>query len=99
MSGVAEILLIVVIILAILFLPRLAIKKKENPEQRSYWRQKVSGKMRIAILSSFLWPSAAALWLKPWEGHIISFLYIGIAPILILWGIGWIIEGYRKGEK
>jgi hypothetical protein len=55
--------------------------------------------MRIAILASLVWPSSMALLLKPWDKGLIPFLYIGIAPVIILWGIGWIIEGYRRRNE
>lgn len=99
MSGITEILLIILIVLAIFFLPRLLVKKEERVEKGRNNGLLITWKMRIAILVSILWLSAIALLTKPWEEEILRFLYIGIAPVVLLWGVGWIIEGYRKGIK
>jgi hypothetical protein len=98
-SGITEILLVIAIVLAIVFLPRLAGKRGDLQEQKVSPGRKISVKMRVAVFASVLWPSAVALLLKPWDGSVIPFLYIGLAPLAVSWGIGWIIAGYRRGEK
>jgi hypothetical protein len=98
-SGFTEILLITVIVLGIVFLPRLAGRRGNTEESMTPSGARISFKMRIAILASLVWPSAMAFLLKPWDKSLIPFLYIGIAPVIISWGIGWIVEGYRRGHK
>lgn len=98
MSGVTEILLVIAIVLAIFFLPRLAGKKNVEKGYGHEQTLAVSGKMRIAILVSILWPAAIALILKPWDRALIQFLYLGIAPVVFFWGVGWVIVGYRKDK-
>ena len=99
MSGVTEILLIIAIVLVILFLPRLAGKRDEIKGRNNSSGFRLSGKLRIAVFASVLWPSAIALLLRPWDESIIPFLYVGIAPVVVFWGIRWIVQGYRKNEK
>jgi hypothetical protein len=75
------------------------VKKEERVEKGQDNGLMITWKMRVAILVSGLWLFAIALLTRPWDEEIYRFLYIGIAPVVLLWGVGWIIEGYRKGTK
>ena len=99
MSGVTEILLIIVIVLAIFFLPRLAAKRNSGDNYRDKQYLKVSGKMRIAILVSVIWPAAFAIIMEPWNDGVIRYICIGLAPVAFLWGVWWVIVGYRKDRS
>jgi hypothetical protein len=99
MSGLMEILLIVLIALGIFVFPRLLAGKPEernNPPVRSY---RLSGWIRLALMASFLWPVLLALYLKPWDKHWNVFLYVAVGPVALAWGVFWVVSGFRKKEK
>jgi len=89
-----EILLLIVIALAIFYLPRLRTKKS-SPEPMVR-RSPLTGWMRLAIMISLLWIAAAAILLEPWRGEIPAFLYFGPGPVIALWGALWVWFGYRR---
>ncbi len=95
----SEILVIIAIALAIFMLPRLAGKqaKKESSGIRTGFR--LSGWLRLAIMVSVLWPAGIALFLKPWNNHWHTFLYVGMGPVALFWGVFWVFSGFRKGGK
>ena len=95
MPGTQEILILVVIIAAIFFLPRLMAKKPDGPVTLRPVKR-LSGRMRLAIFVSILWPIALGLFLRPWQQGLILFLCVGILPVSLAWGIGWVVAGYRK---
>ena len=96
MSGVMEILLIVAIILGIFMLPRLMTRKPEGDLQLSDQGYRLTGRMRFAIVASLLWPAIVAFFLEPWEGHWPLFFYVAAGPVALLWGIYWVLSGFRK---
>ena len=59
----------------------------------------LGGRTRLAIVATIFWPILVALFLKPWHKDFVPFLYIGIGPVAIGWGIMWVIVGYRKNRK
>ncbi|MFC1838188.1 hypothetical protein ACFL1N_01305 [Thermodesulfobacteriota bacterium] len=99
MSGLMEIVIIVVIILGILLLPRM-LNRQPEPEIRPLNRGlKLTGWKRMAILASFLWLSFFALYLRPWNNEWHIFFYVGLSPIVLSWGIFWIFLGFRKKDR
>ena len=89
-----EVLVLIVIALAIFYLPRvLGRRPVPEPEIRL---PVLTGWMRLAILVSVLWVSGFALFLKPWEGATLIFLSVGLGPVAVLWGGVWIWSGYKK---
>ncbi len=94
MSGFHEILLIAVILLAILFVPRMMPRKIENrPKQPPLM---LSRNKRIAIAASVLFPVAVAGFLQPWRKDLIPFLYMGLGPVFLGWLFYWIKTGRKK---
>ena len=96
-SGIQEILVLVAIILGILFLPRIlnrgqAEKKTAAPKPAAA----LTGKMRLAIAASALWPAVVAAIMQPWKGDLIPFLYFGPGPVGVLWIVYWVFTGFRK---
>ncbi|SMC75589.1 hypothetical protein SAMN02746065_10974 [Desulfocicer vacuolatum DSM 3385] len=97
MAGIQEILTIILLITCIIFLPRLfgggrpsAGKKKAGPISPS-------GKMRLAIVMSILFPLAMAAVLQPWHGeNRLIFLFGGIFPVVMCWAGVWIFQGFKK---
>jgi len=53
-------------------------------------------KIRFTIVLSLVYPIAMALYLKPWNGNLISYISYGIIPVFLIWGGAWILEGRKK---
>jgi predicted Na+-dependent transporter len=98
LTGISEILVLVLLIVCILILPRIF---KGEPEKKPSLSKKVtrlSAKIRFGIVMSFLYPFVAGIYLKPWNKNITSFLSFGILPVFLGWGIAWVLAG-RKQTK
>ena len=72
-SGIQEILVLVIIILGILFLPRILNRGGGKRPAESKPAIALSGKMRMAIASSVIWPALLAAFMLPWKKD--PFLY------------------------
>ena len=98
MSGLSEILLILIIVIVLFFLPRMV--SRSAPPVRRPVRQplmtKITGRWRLAILVSLVWLAATALWFKPWAGATTPFVVIGAAPVVVGWGLVWVVAGFRR---
>jgi len=94
-----QILVIIAIALAIFMLPRLAGKRVEKKGSATRNILEINGWLRLAIMVSILWPAGAALYLKPWNGQWPMFLYMGTAPVILFWGIFWVLSGFLKAKK
>lgn len=96
MTGISEILVLVLLIACILILPRLL---KGVPAQSSdasaVNMRKLSAKARFGIVLSVVYPVSAALFIRPWDGPIVTFLSFGIFPVLLGWGIVWILSAKK----
>jgi hypothetical protein len=101
-SGIQEILLILLIVLVIVFLPRIT-GRRQTPVANGRVRRrpylKLSGPLRLAILGSIAWLFLAAVYLEPWHRNLLTYLYAGAGPVALFWGILWIAAGFRKHRK
>ena len=101
-SGIQEILLILLIVLAIVFLPRMT-GRRQTPVAKGHGRRRpylrLSGPLRLAILGSIAWLFMAAVYFEPWHRDLPPFLYAGAGPVALFWGILWIAAGFRKNRK
>jgi hypothetical protein len=95
-SGIQEILVLVIIILAIFILPRILNRGQMKQAVEAKPVVVLSGKMRLAVAASFLWPAVIAALVQPWKGDLILFLYLGLGPVAVVWGSYWVITGFRK---
>lgn len=95
MSGIQEILLIVLIIVVIWFLPRLGRRGEEDPRETSPGPS-LSGRVRLGILLSAIWVGTAAAVLAPWRDGTLVFALIGLGPVALAWGSVWVVSGFRK---
>jgi hypothetical protein len=50
-------------------------------------------------MACLCWAASIAVFLEPWRGSWLRFLYFGIGPVAVSWGIYWVVRGYRKGGK
>lgn len=94
----SQILVIVAIALAIFMLPRLAGKRSEQNGKPSSIVPKMNGWTRLAVVASVVWTAALGFYVKPWQGHWPLFFYIAIGPLVLFWGIFWVLQGFRKGK-
>jgi hypothetical protein len=93
-SGIQEILVLVIIILAIFFLPRMM--NKQTAQKMAEPAFVLTGKLRLAIAASVIWPALMAAFLRPWQKDLALFLYIGIGPVFLAWAIFWVFTGFRN---
>ncbi|MFZ0613393.1 MAG: hypothetical protein WAM73_14235 [Desulfobacterales bacterium] len=101
-SGLQEILLILLIGLAIFFLPRLAARRQApvaNSQVNRRPRPRLSGPLRTAILASLVWLFLTAVHFEPWQRDLSPYLYTGAAPVALFWGVLWIVAGFHKHRK
>lgn len=94
MSGFQEILLVAVILLGILFVPRMLPRKGAQTTARP--AIVISRNLRVAIAASVIYPIVAAAFLQPWRKDLILFLYAGLGPVSLGWLLYWVFTGRRK---
>ncbi len=99
-SGFNEIAIVALIAFVIFFLPKLKRRRQEiqfiQPPRKNLI---VSGRLRLAIFVSIIWAAGAALFFQPWNDNLSLFLYIGIGPVFLGWGLMWVVSGYRKYKR
>ena len=95
-SGIQEILVLVIIILGILFLPRILNRGGGKRPAESKPAIALSGKMRMAIAGSVIWPALLAAFMLPWKKDPFLYLYVAIGPIAIIWIVYWVVIGFKK---
>lgn len=98
MSGLQEIIIIAGIVLAILFLPRVMGSRRGAPSIRQS-ALRVTGRLRIAIAASVIYPAIVAAFLQPWKGDLFRFLYIGLGPVVVAWLLYWVLDGFKKKNR
>ena len=93
-----EVLVLVVIALAIFYLPRIFGKRPSPtiPERRS---PVMTGRMRLAILVTVLWIAGMALFLKPWQDQMVLSLCVTLGPVVVIWGAVWVWFGYKQHRR
>jgi len=95
MSGVNEILIIAAIIAGIFFVPRM-MPSANRQIQISKLNIVLSGKMRLAIALSIVYPLVVAAYLQPWKKDLQLFLYVGIGPVALYWLMKWVFAGIKE---
>ncbi len=69
---------------------------------------KLSGWYRLLIVASIIWIIGALIATDPWIHNLggrgsynnwDSFLLVGILPVVVLWGIIWTVQGFRKRKN
>lgn len=94
-----EIVLLIVIALALFYIPRLRAGKTVA-RRHIETTPPLTGLMRLAILITVLWVAGTAILLKPWNSNkLLSWLSLGIAPAFIFWGLLWVYFGYKKYRR
>lgn len=99
MSGFQEILVILLILLGVLYLPRRGVREGAGNMRRARRPLTMSGRVRLAIALSVLWPAALVFYLRPWEGDPLPFLGFGLLPVAAGWAAAWVVTGYRRYRR
>ena len=97
MAGIQEILTLILIIMCIIFLPRL-FRGGEAPSvkrKKSGIRGKLSWQKRLGIVFSVMWPVVAGILMRPWDGQLILFISTGILPVVVGWAVVWVAAGTK----
>lgn len=94
MAGFQEILILVAIVLGIFFIPRITSKKLILRQVKP--RPRITGKMRIAIAATIVYPLFPALYFRPWQQNVSSLVLFGTVPVLLGWLAAWVYAGFRK---
>ncbi|WP_457552455.1 hypothetical protein [Desulfobacula sp.] len=96
MTGISEILVLVLLITCILILPRFF--KGEPAKKKSSLKKlgRISAKIRFSLVLSFIYPLAMALYLKPWKENFITYISCGVIPVFLVWATAWILAGGKK---
>ncbi|UCF95250.1 MAG: hypothetical protein JSW39_14220 [Desulfobacterales bacterium] len=97
MTGIQEILVLVVIVLAVFLLPRVMGREQEKKSAKPAFS--LSGRMRLAMAASVFWPALIAAFLKPWQTSWLPFIYVGIGPVILGWVIFWVWAGFRNFRR
>ena len=93
MSGVNEILIIAAIIAGIFFIPRMMPAKHQSSVPRRTIA--LSGRVRLAIAVSIIYPLAAAAFFQPWKKDLVLYLYAGLGPVALYWLLKWVVGGLK----
>lgn len=94
MTGISEILVLILVISGILILPRMLKPPPAGSSRKKLTR--LSRKKRAAIVASILFPAAWTFVIKPWEGSLVLFGVIGLVPVALAWAIYWVFSAPRK---
>ena len=102
-SGIQEILVLVIIILLILFVPRILSRHRPSTPLTPTARPapiRFTGRLRLALVASILWPLLTAAFFQPWHlSQLHAYLLIGPGPVLLGWAAVWIYAGYKKKQN
>ena len=96
MFGLQEILIIVGLVLGVLFIPRMLAGRQ--PQRVAMPKIRLSGKMRMAVAASALFPAVTAAYFQPWRKDQVIFLYVGIGPVVLAWLLYWVSVGFKRKE-
>jgi len=94
--GIQEIFILVIIVLAILLVPRMMGRREESVPVKP--AVSLSGAMRLAIAASLFWPAIMAAVFKPWRQDPVAFFYVGLGPVALAWIIFWVSVGFRRNK-
>ena len=97
MTGISEILVLILLILCILIVPRMLNPAPAGKKTKSKRPARLlTMKTRAAIVLSVTIISVAGLLTKPWQKGVIPFLTFGILPVGLGWAIAWIISAKKS---
>jgi hypothetical protein len=95
MPGYQEILIISAIVLGVIFIPRM-MEQKKPPPRLVRPVNRLSGRRRLAIALSILYPLIVAGAMQPWRRDVFSYGYIGLGPVAFGWLMYWVFQGFKR---
>ena len=97
LTGISEILLLILLVSCIFILPRMFQgKSTQKKEDGRAILKRLPAKTRGLIVVSIAYPLFMALYLKPWQGNGVVFVSYGIFPVFLIWAMVWIFSGRKK---
>lgn len=96
MTGISEILVLVLLIACIFILPRMMKGEPETKTRVLKKKAPLSAKIRLGIILSLIYPLVLALYLKPWNTAYIPYVAYGILPVFLAWSLVWVLAGRKK---
>jgi hypothetical protein len=96
-SGLQEILLIVLLFVLIIFLPS-RLGRGGSGNKSGKIMKALSGKVRLGIIVSAVWLSVWAVYFQPWSGEFLRFALVGPGPVILGWGALWVVDGFKKNQ-
>lgn len=97
MTGISEILILILLIACILIIPRMFKAEPTKKTSSSKKLTKLTAKIRLGIVLSIVYPILMAIYLKPWHvSQVILYISYGIMPVLLVWAFIWILAGRKK---
>jgi hypothetical protein len=95
MPGFQEILIISAIVVGVIFIPR--VMEQKRPSVRLVRSPKrLTGRWRLAIALSIVYPLSVAAVMQPWRGAPFGYLYLGLGPVLLGWLLFWVFRGFSR---
>lgn len=98
MPGYQEILIISAIVVGVILLPRM-MESKKPPLKLVRARKSLSGRWRLAIALSIVYPVILAAVMQPWRDSFFPFAYTGLGPVLLGWLLFWVSQGFKASRK
>ncbi len=95
MTGISEILVLILLITGILILPRM-FKPAPKTSAKQSGPRSLGMKMRAGIVASILYPLICTLIMPPSQENIILLLSIGLLPVVVAWALTWILAGKKQ---
>ncbi len=96
-SGLQEILVIVLLFVLIIFLPR-RLGRAGSEKKAGKILKALSGRARLCVIVSAVWLLSCTVYFRPWSGEILEFALIGLCPVILGWGALWVADGFKKNQ-
>jgi len=96
-SGMQEILVIVVLFVLIIFLPR-RLGRTRSEKSSGTIMKSLSGKVRLGVIVSAVWLLLWTVYFRPWSGDFLGFALVGVSPVILGWGVLWVVEGFKNDQ-
>lgn len=96
-SGIQEILIIVLLFVLVIFLPR-RLGRAGTVKKSGNIMKPLSGTLRLGLIVSAVWLLLCTVYFRPWSGDLLGFALVGLSPVILGWGILWVMDGYKKNQ-
>ena len=97
MPSVQEILVIALLIALFVIFPR-RMGKAGSVRKSGNIMKTFSGKVRLGMLVSAIWLLSWSVYFRPWSGDLLGFALLGLCPVILGWGILWVVDGFKKDQ-